>query len=77
MVPVHDGTLDKPFDGNIRIYLRFKEEFELHIKPLCDVKQLPFVLKSYLYEELREDVDSLGEKIADTWDTLDLGFGNR
>ena len=67
----------KPFDGNIRKYPRFKEEFELHIQPLCDAKQLPFVLKSYLCDELREDVDSLRENIADIWDRLDRRFENQ
>ena len=67
----------QPFDGNIRKYPRFKVEFEMHIKPLCDAKQLPFVLKSYLCEDLREDIESLGDNIADMWDRLDRRFGNQ
>ena len=57
----------KQFDGDIRRYPRFKEDFNTHIKPLCDVKQLPFVLISYLCQELSDDVDSLGDDINEIW----------
>ena len=64
------------FDGNIRKYPKFKEDFNIHIKPMCDPTQIPFVLKSYLSEELREDVDCLGENLTEIWERLDRRFGN-
>ena len=67
----------KEFNGDIRRYPRFKEDFDTHIKPLCDVKQLPFVLKSYLCQELSDDVDSLGDNINEIWARLDRRFGNQ
>ena len=36
------------FEGDIRKYPKFKEEFHLHIQPICSSSQLPFILKSYL-----------------------------
>ena len=64
------------FDGNLRKYPKFKEDFNIHIKPMCDPTQIPFVLKSYLSEELKEDVECLGENITEIWERLDRRFGN-
>ena len=68
----------------MRRYPRFKEDFNNHIKPLCDVKQLPFVIKSHLCQELRDDMDSLGDDmhslgddINDIWARLDRKCGDQ
>ena len=65
------------YDGSIRKYARWKEDFELHIKPNCTEAQLSFVLKSYLCEELREEMNCVGESVEDIWDRLDKRFGNQ
>ena len=61
----------KSFNGDLRKYPRFKEEFNVHIKPMCTEVQLPLVLKSYLSEEVREDVENIGDRIDEIWERLD------
>ena len=64
------------FDGNIRKYPKFKEEFETHIKPTCRESQQAFVLKSFLCDELKEEIDCIGNDIDEIWERLDRRFGN-
>ena len=66
-----------PFDGNIRKYPNFKTSFETHVKPLCTDQQLAFVLRSYLCDSVRNDVDSLGDNVNDIWERLDRTFGDQ
>ena len=64
------------FDGDIRKYPKFRDEFFKHVKPLCSESQLPFVLKSYLKEEVYEDVDDIDDDFDSIWERLDLKYGN-
>ena len=66
-----------PFDGNIRKYAKWKEEFEMHIKPSCTPEQLAFVLKSYLCDELRDEMNAFGGTADEIWERLDERFGNQ
>ena len=67
--------LDK-FDGDIRKYPKFREQFELYVKPLCTPSQLPFVLRSHLSEEVREEVDNIDDNLDMLWTRLDKKYGN-
>lgn len=73
----HDKIKLPPFDGNIRKYAKWREEFETHIKPLCKPTQLAFILKSHLCEELREEMDVLGGDAEEIWGRLDQRYGNK
>lgn len=64
------------FTGEIRKYPKFKDNFERYIKPLCPEEQLPFVLRSYLGEEVQEDVDNLDDDLETLWKSLDKKYGN-
>ena len=65
------------FEGNIRQYPQFKEEFIKHVSPLYREEQLAFVLKSYLVERVREEAEACGEDYAAIWKRLDQRFGDR
>ena len=67
--------LDK-FNGDIRKYPKFKEQFELYVKPLCTEAQLPFVLKSHLDEQVKEEVDNVDDNMETLWERLDKKYGN-
>ena len=64
------------FDGDIRKYPKFKDEFLRYIEPLCKDNQLPFILKSYLSESIRDDVENVGENMEAIWERLDRKYGN-
>ena len=66
----------KKFEGNIRKYPRFKEEFLKHVMPLCDKSQLSFVLRSYVSEEICEDIENIGDDFNGIWKRLDEKYGN-
>ena len=65
------------FDGNVRKYTRFKSEFDKYVKPICKPDQVAFILKSYLSEEIKEEVDTLGDDLKDIWDRLDKKYGDQ
>ena len=65
-----------PFGGNIRKYPLFREEFIKHIEPQCGKDQLAFVLKSYLTEEVQEEVENVGDDYLKMWRRLDQKYGN-
>ena len=48
------------FNGNLRKYRRFKEQFLQHVKLLYKPDEEAFVLRSYLTDEIKEEVDGLG-----------------
>ena len=73
----HDKIKYPEFDGNIRKYAKWKEGFEIHVKPLCKETQLAFILKSHLCSELREEMDILGGTDDEIWERLDQRFGNK
>ena len=65
------------FDGDIRKYPKFKEEFQTHIRPLCNSSQLPFVLKSYLVNEVKDEVDNVADNYEALWERLDEKYGDK
>lgn len=65
------------FEGGIRRYPQFKEEFLRHVAPQYQTEQLAFVLKSYLNDEVREEVESCGEDYSAVWARLDQRYGDR
>jgi hypothetical protein len=65
------------FEGGIRRYPQFKEEFLRHVAPQYQTEQLAFVLKSYLNDEVREEVESCGEDYSAVWVRLDQRYGDR
>ena len=65
------------FDGDIRRYPQFKEEFCKHVAPLYKKEQLAFVVKSYLSSAVREEVESCGEDYLEIWKRLDQRFGDK
>ena len=65
------------YDGDIRKYPKFKEEFMLYVKPLCQASQLSFVLKSHLLEEVKEDLDNVNDEFDTLWERLDAKYGNK
>ena len=64
------------FDGDIRRYPQFKEEFCKHVATLYREDQQAFVLKGYLTKPVLEEVESCGEDYKAIWDRLDLRFGD-
>lgn len=64
------------FDGDIRKYPKFREQFESYVKPLCTPSQLPFVLRSHLAEAVREEVDNIDDNLDTLWTRLDKKYGN-
>ena len=67
--------LDK-FNGDIRKYPKFKEQFELYVRPLCTETQLPFILKSHLVEQVKDEVDNVDDNMETLWERLDKKYGN-
>ena len=64
------------FGGDMRKYPQFKNDFLAHIKPLCQQNQEVIVLKSYLTEKVREEVNNVGDNASDVWSRLDQKYGN-
>ena len=63
------------FDGQIRRYPKFKEEFMKHIKPQYQRDKEAFALRAYLSEEVREEISYLGDDIEQIWRRLDSKYG--
>jgi len=66
----------RSFAGDIRKFPQFKEEFMKHIEPQCQASQVALVLRSYLSEEIREEVDSAGDDVGRIWSRLSQKYGN-
>ena len=64
------------FEGDMRRYARFKEDFETYVQPRCEDSQIPVVLKSYLSQDIIDDIESIGNNITNIWKRLDKRFGN-
>jgi len=75
-VKVERMKFDK-FEGDIRRYPQFKEEFTKHVAPSYLEEQRAFVLKGYLAPNVREEVESCGEDYGAIWKRLDQRFGDR
>ena len=65
------------FDGSIRKYPQFKNEFQTYVKPLINSSQLPFVLRSYLSREVKEEVENVEDNYETLWERLDEKYGDR
>lgn len=66
-----------PYEGDIRQYPTFKEEFVKHIAPQCSPDQLAFVLKGYLNVEVKEEIENCGEDYNAIWERLDERYGDK
>ena len=64
------------FDGDIRKYPKLKAEFQKYIQPLCKSDETAFILRSYLTDEISEEIDSLGDDIDQIWKRLDKKYGD-
>ena len=64
------------FDGDIRRYPQFKQEFRKHVATLYREDQRAFVLKGYLTMPVLEEVESCGEDYTAMWERLDQRFGD-
>ena len=62
------------FDGNIRRYPRFKEQFLKYVKPRYEETEEAFILRSHLTENIRDEVDNLGEEADALWRRLDKKY---
>ena len=65
------------FDGDIRKYPKFREEFRQHIKPHYNSEEEAFVLKHYLSPEISSDVENLGNDVEEIWQRLDVRYGDK
>jgi hypothetical protein len=65
------------FEGEIRRFPQFREEFMKYVAPLYQEEQRAFVLKSYLTDSVREEVENCGEDYNAIWKRLDQRFGDR
>ena len=65
----------RSFNGNLRKYPKFKSEFLKHIRPLYKADEVSFVLKSYLSDDVREEVENLDD-FAEMWTRLDRRYGD-
>ena len=61
----------------MRKYSRFKEEFLKHIKPLYNPSEEAFALRSYLPDEIKEEIEGLGENMEQIWKRLDKKYGDQ
>ena len=65
----------RTFDGDVRKYPKFKSEFEQFVQPLCSSKQVTFVLKSYLCDSVRREIENFDHDISIMWEQLDAKYG--
>ena len=66
----------RKFDGDIRKYPRFRDEFIKHVMPICSKSQQAIVLRSYLSDEVCEEMESIGDDVDAIFARLDELFGN-
>ena len=64
------------FDGNIRKYPQFREEFNKHSVPYCQENQRAFMLKGHLCPSVWDEVENCGEDFKAILDRLDSKYGN-
>ena len=65
----------RTFDGDVRKYPKFKSEFKTFVEPLCSAEQLAFVLKSYLCDSVRREVENCDHDVIKMWKRLDDKYG--
>lgn len=65
----------RTFDGDVRKYPKFRSEFIEFVAPLCPERQVTFVLKSYLCDSVRREVENIDHDIDAVWARLDEKYG--
>merc|ERR1712100_368444 len=65
----------RTFDGDLRKFPKFKFEFNKFVVPMCREEQLPFILKPYLCDSVRQEVENLDYDIDAMWERLDAKYG--
>lgn len=65
------------FDGDIRKYAKFRYEFNKFVKPMCSTNQLTFILKGYLCDSVKKDVENFDNDINRMWQRLDSKYGSK
>ena len=65
------------FEGDMRKYPKFREEFLQHIKPHYKTEEEAFVLKHYLSSDIANEIENLGNDAAAIWQRLDLKYGDK
>ena len=63
------------FNGEIREYPRFKDDFRTQVMPSISIEQQPYVLKSCLTGTPLEIVKNVDHSIQDMWKRLDERYG--
>ena len=64
------------FNGELRKYPSFKEKFKIYIEPIYQRSQLPFVLRSHLEPNIRDEVENVEDDMGCLWARLDLKYAN-
>ena len=64
------------FDGDLQKYPKFKSEFTKYIQPSYKTEETVFVLKMYLSEKVREEVENI-EGLDELWSRLDKQYGDK
>lgn len=64
------------FDGTLRKYLEFREDFMQQVEPHCGKGQLAFVLKQHLSEAVKDEINNVSDDYSAMWRRLDQKFGN-
>ena len=64
------------FDGDIRRYPRFKEQFIKHVKRNYRAEEEAFVLRSFLSKDIKDEIDNLGKDAKKMWERLDHKYGD-
>ena len=57
------------------MYPKFKADFTKFVAPICSSYEITFVLKSYLCESVRREIENLDHSIEEVWNRLDEKYG--
>merc|ERR1711965_106935 len=72
-----DGTVLEKFDGNVRKYLKFKDEFERYIEPMYTEAQLALILWSHLSNEVQDEIEYVDASLSSLWSALNSKYGSK
>ena len=64
------------FEGDIRKFPEFYKEFKKYIEPYATKDQLPYVLKSYLGESVKEEISNVSDDYMKMWERLTERYGD-
>ena len=67
----------RQFSGDIRQYPKFKSEFKKHVEPLCDPREIAFVLRLHISDEVCYDVENPEDDMEKIWECLDRKYGDK